>query len=115
MSHSRFQVKIVTSESSTENAKLGSEAITKIFPTEIPKRFIDTILIQTEDGIIVEYTADIDETISINNIEALKEILEDFMKKDQMIETITIVLNLDKISNYLKNKSSAILDDHFTT
>lgn len=115
MSHSNFQVKITTSNSNKESSHLGEAVIANIFPTEIPRRFIDIILVQTVTGEITEYTS-FNKSISIPNIgESMKEILEDFRIKDEVIETITVVMNIDKISDYLKYKSSSILDNHFTT
>lgn len=82
----------------------------QISPTEVPREFIDNILIVCSGGEKVTFV--VKDTIGNFTIEEVKEFLQQHKVKDK-VERVEITLDLDIISTKLSQATDSFLEKYF--
>lgn len=104
-----FQVRVIGRDSHEKSKEL----IAKITPIKIPKEFVDEIILDYRDGSQIRYN-NINKSISIESREDINEIIHNYSIKPENIQTISIVMNIEKIYDFSSFQSESILQNHFT-
>ena len=107
-----FETRVVLlgKSTTTDSKKLHKEILNTISPTEIPKKFIDSIDVSFDDGQTIPFTT---EGLKGHfSMEEVKEFLRTHDIKGR-VELVEIVLNLDRVTANLKERSSDFLAKFF--
>lgn len=102
------KIVLLGKQSKIEDKDLVNTILSKIEPSELPTEFLHKVIINTVDG--SSYTVnDKQKYISYANIE--KYVRKLGIKED--IESIEIVIDLDKIRQHLEQETNSILENIF--
>lgn len=102
------KVVLLGKQSKIEDKDLVNSILSKIEPSELPTEFLHKIVINTVDGSSYNIN-DKQKYISYSNIEQYVKQLG--IKED--IESIEIVIDLDKIRQHLEKETNSILENIF--
>lgn len=107
-----FETRVVLlgKSTTTDSKKLHKEILNNISPTEIPKKFIDSIDVTFDEGQTIPFST---EGLKGNfSMEEIKEFLRTNDVKGK-VELVEIVLNLDLVTANLQEQTSDFLGKYF--